>query len=84
MAETRIELNTGFGTSQAGISHNSKLVLNSSTPEALVNDSGVLKRAVIEPDNFPKVGLDKTNPPNTHASMDSKNWDRAKTVNGKR
>lgn len=62
MAETRVELNTGFETSQAGMSLVSKIALNTSTPAGLADDSGVLKRSVLEPDQFPQVGLDITNP----------------------
>lgn len=57
-----IDLNTGFTTSQAGMAKISKIALNTSTPSALADDTGVLKRKVLEPDEFPKVGLEMTSP----------------------
>ena len=62
MAETKVELNTGFETSQSGISKASKVALNTSTPAALANDSGVLKRKVLEPDEFPKADMSNAFP----------------------
>lgn len=62
---------------QSGISNVSKIALNTSTPGALANDTGVLKRAVLQPDEFPRVSLEVTNPPNPFTSMDPANRDRA-------
>lgn len=59
-----ISLNTGFETSQAGLSESSKIALNISIPAALADDLGILKRKVLEPDEYPRVGLDLTSPPN--------------------
>lgn len=74
MAE--IELNTGFETSQSGISRISKIALNTNTG-GLADDSGILKRKVLEPDEFPRIGLDLTSPPNLHAATNPKYQDRA-------
>ena len=53
-----IELNTGFETSQSGIAQVSKFAMNTKTPGALADDSGVLVRKVLGPDEFPKVDLE--------------------------
>lgn len=58
MAETKVDLNTGFESGPKGLGYISRVALNTSTPEALANDSGVLKRKVLEPDEFPRVSLD--------------------------
>lgn len=62
MAETKIGLNTGFETSQAGMSKASRIALNTSVPSAMADDSGILKRKVLEPDQFPSVSLETTSP----------------------
>lgn len=62
MAETRVELNTGFASGPAGLSKVSKIALATSTPEALANDTGILKRKVLEPDEFPRVSLEDAFP----------------------
>lgn len=58
MAETRVDLNTGFTSGPAGLGRVSRIALDTNTPEALANDTGVLKRKVLEPDEFPRVSLD--------------------------
>jgi len=64
MAETKIELNTGFETSQSGLSMGSKIALNTKTPKALPDEGleGAIKRNVLEPDEYPRVDLSITNP----------------------
>lgn len=62
--ETSVGLNTGYEMSQSGLSHTSKIALNTSTPSALANDSGVLERKVLAPDEFPRVELSQTSPIN--------------------
>jgi hypothetical protein len=79
MAETSVELNTGFETSQAGLSPMSKIALNTVTPAGMPSEGveGALKRNVLEPDQFPRVDLSITNPLNEFASSNPKNQDRA-------
>lgn len=57
MAETRVELDTGFESGPKGLHKVSRIALETKTG-GLADDSGILKRKVLEPDEFPRVSLD--------------------------
>lgn len=62
MAETKVDLNTGFTSGPAGLAKISKIALSTQTPGALADDTGILKRKVLEPDEFPRVDISLTSP----------------------
>lgn len=82
MLKTKVQTVSDSKITQKGLANSSLVALNTETPAAMVNDSGILKRKVLEPDEFPRVDLSITNPLNPFASMNPANHDRAAVGRG--
>lgn len=77
MAETKVGLNTGFTSGPDGLHKISRIALETNTG-GLADDSGVLKRKVLEPDEFPRVSLNIVSPHDPEdADIDKANVNKA-------